>query len=104
MARQTWREWEGELGPEAEIVYFRDGRTIGETTVLADALRVDGVSVDYGEARQRAEQAVFIPSYYGWAGVDVLYPVQCTDAGETSDGETVSRIRPCVFALVGDYQ
>ena len=96
-----WREWDGDLGPgqDHDLVFVRDGILVGDRGLLAEALRADGIASGLGWGYRLAEEARFVPGFYGYVE-DGRLPVACNATGETDEGDEVNRALPCVFAIV----
>lgn len=92
-----WREWDGDAGPDGELVYVRDGDKIGDHRLLAQTLRLDGVSPSLAAAGRLADDARFEPGFYGWIEGYSL-PVFCDDMGYTLDGDRITSPIQCMFA------
>jgi hypothetical protein len=93
-----WREIDVST-PENTVCYVRDGHVTGSADLLAEALRMDGVTRSTYPAILLAEDAQLEPGWYGYvdeADVETL----CNASGETSDGEMVDEPRPCVYTLI----
>jgi len=79
--------------------YLRDGHVTGSADLLAEQLRMDGITRSTYPAVVLAEETQLELGWYGY--IDEGYDeVLCNEHGETSDGETVDEPRPCVFTLI----
>jgi hypothetical protein len=93
-----WRELD--VSTAAKTVYYlRDGHTPGSADLLAEALRMDGLTRSLFPAIQAAEEAQLGLGWYGYVD-ESSSETLCDSSGETSDGETVDEPRPCVYALI----
>lgn len=94
-----WQEWDGNLGPQGDFIFVRDGTLVGDRGLLAEALRADGIASGLGWGYRLSEDAQYLPGFYGYVD-DELLPTACNEQGETSEGDQVRRVMPCVFAIL----
>lgn len=98
-ASTPWREWDGLAGPEGKLIFFREGTRVGERSLLAEALRQDGVGDNLGHAYRIAETGRYEHGFYGW--VDTFpVPFACDARGQSESEETVTLVRPCIFVVM----
>lgn len=96
-----WHEWDGDLGPDGDVVYVRLGKKPGERSLLAQSFKLDGVSTNAAESYRDAERAELILGFVGHRQ-DSLWEVACNSSGDTLDGDFVVDVVPCVFAVLGE--
>lgn len=94
----TASPWREIVVPE-HVCYLRDGHTTGSADLLAEAIRMDGLVRSTYPAIVAAEAATLDLGWYGYLD-ESSDETPCDVFGETNDGETVDRSRPCVFALI----
>lgn len=84
---------------DERLCYIRDGHRPGSADLLAEQLRMDGVTRSTYPAVVIAEETTLELGWYGYVdgGDD---EVLCDSDGETSDGEMVDEPRPCVYTLI----
>lgn len=93
-----WREIDAS-GHGHVVCYARDGHVTGSADLLAETLRMDGVTRSTYPAIVLAEDALLELGWYGYVdgeGDEIL----CDSNGETNDGELVDEPRPCVYTLI----
>lgn len=99
-ASTPWREVPGaEIEDGDDFVYLCDGHQTGNSGLLAEALRADGVVRSFYPAIVAAETARLVRSFYGY--VDGYEgEVFCDPNGDTPHGDVVDQARPCVIAFI----
>lgn len=81
------------------VCYLRDGHVTGSADLLAETLRMDGLTRSTYPAVVIAEEAQLHVGWYGYVD-ESSDETLCDVDGETSDGETVDQPRPCVYTLI----